>query len=49
MSYRSSPNYLEAQRRLRLKRRCRTELGRYWHQHEFIAALKAMIGERAKK
>ena len=47
MSYRESPHYQEARRRLNLKKRCRTELGRYWHQREFIAALKQMLAEGA--
>jgi len=44
--YRDSPNYQEAQRRLRLQRRARTDLGRCWHHQQFIAALKAMIQEK---
>lgn len=47
MSYRDSPHYKEAKRRLALKKRCRTDLGRYWHQREFMTALKNMLAEGA--
>jgi hypothetical protein len=46
MSYRDSPNYQEAQRRLARKKKCRTELGRWWNQKQFMEALKAMLGEK---
>lgn len=45
MSYRDSPHYQEACRRLAAKKKCRTELGRFWHHREFIAALREMLSE----
>lgn len=48
MSYRDSPHYREAQRRLALKQKSRTELGRYWHHRQFIEALKALMGATPK-
>lgn len=47
-TYRDSPHYREAQRRLTLKQRAHTELGRYWHQRQFIDALRALLGEPRK-
>lgn len=44
MSYLDSPHYQEACRRLAMKKKCRTELGRFWNHREFIAQLKAMVG-----
>ena len=49
MSYLASPNYREAQRRLALKKKCRTDLGRYWHHRQFMDALKALLAERGKQ
>lgn len=46
MSYRESPHYQEACRRLAMKKKCRTELGRLWHHREFIAALRAMLARK---
>lgn len=46
VSFRDSPNYQEAQRRLARKARCRTDLGRYWNHRQFMAALKALLGEK---
>lgn len=49
MSYRDSPHYQEACRRLALKKKCRTPLGKFWNHREYIAALRAMLGERGGK
>ena len=46
MTFRDSTHYQEAQRRLTRKARCRTDLGRYWHHRQFIAALKALLEEK---
>lgn len=45
MSYRDSPHYQEACRRLALKKKCRTDLGRLWNHQQFIAELKAMLDD----
>lgn len=49
MTYKESPNYREAQRRITLMHRARTPLGRYWHQRQCVEAIKALVRERGKK
>lgn len=46
MSYRDNAHYREAQRRVNLMRRARTDLGHHWHQRQLVEALKALLAEK---
>lgn len=46
MSYRDSPNYKEAIRRIDLHHKAKTDLGRHWHHREMMTALKALLNEK---